>query len=173
MGAPLLAGEEVIGLLSVQSFEPGVYTPVDLQFLSTLAHHAAVAIQNARLFAEIRSFNDRLERLVAARTEELADANLQLMVEKEHLEELYQISHQLSMTLELDEIVHQGLAPGHVDRQCDPRLDSAPRSGHGRTGIPGIGGPTGPAHHAAAHGLPQGLGLTRLGGARAAGRDGQ
>ena len=65
MGAPLLAGEEVIGLLSVQSFEPGVYTPVHLQFLSTLAHHAAVAIQNARLFAEIRGFNDRLERLVA------------------------------------------------------------------------------------------------------------
>jgi PAS domain S-box-containing protein len=129
MGAPLLAGEEVIGLLSVQSFEPGVYTPVHLQFLSTLAHHAAVAIQNARLFAEIRGFNDRLERLVAERTEELADANLQLMVEKEHLEELYHISHQLSMTLELDEIVQQGLhlvtSIGSVTRGSILLLDPA------------------------------------------------
>jgi GAF domain-containing protein len=127
MGAPLLAGDEVIGLLSVQSFETGVYTPAHLQFLTTLAHHAAVAIQNAKLFAQIRSFNDQLEQEVAARTEELADTNLQLMVEKERLEELYNISHQLSTSLELDEIVQRGLqlvtAVGGVTRGSILLLD--------------------------------------------------
>ena len=105
LGAPLLAGEEVIGLLSVQSEAAHVYTPAHLQFLATLAHHAAVAIQNARLFAQIRGFNDRLERLVAARTAELAEANRQLRGEKEQLEELYEISHQLSTTLEVGTIL--------------------------------------------------------------------
>ncbi len=129
MGAPLLAGDEVMGLLSVQSFEPGVYTPAHLQFLTTLAHHAAVAIQNAKLFAQIRSFNDQLEREVAARTEELADTNLQLMVEKERLEELYHISHQLSTSLDLDAIVQRGLqlvtAVGGVTRGSILLLDPA------------------------------------------------
>jgi|GEM_PF-501190 len=109
MAAPLLVGNEAIGLLSVQSFQPGAYTQEHLLFLTMLAHHAAVAIQNARLFGQIRSFNEELEQVVAARTEELAAANRELVVRNQRLEELYQISHQLTTTLELDEILQRGL----------------------------------------------------------------
>jgi PAS domain S-box-containing protein len=109
MAAPLFVGHEVVGLLSVQTFQPAAYTQEHLLFLMTLAHHAAVAIQNARLFAEIRRFNEELEQLVGARTEELAAANAQLTVRNQRLEELYEISHQLTTTLELDEILHRGI----------------------------------------------------------------
>ncbi|MDQ2810010.1 MAG: GAF domain-containing protein, partial [Chloroflexota bacterium] len=109
MGAPLLVANHPIGLLSVQSFQPGAYTQEHLLFLTTLAHHAAVAIQNARLFGQIRHFNEELEAVVAERTEELAAANRELVVRNQRLEELYQISHQLTTTLELDEILQRGL----------------------------------------------------------------
>ncbi len=109
MGAPLLVGNAPIGLLSVQSFQPGAYTQEHLLFLTTLAHHAAVAIQNARLFGQIRRFNEELEVVVADRTEELAAANRELVVRNQRLEELYQISHQLTTTLELDQILQRGL----------------------------------------------------------------
>ncbi|HMA36612.1 MAG TPA: GAF domain-containing protein, partial [Chloroflexia bacterium] len=109
MGAPLMAGSEVIGLLSVQAFQANAYTQEHLLFLMTLAHHAAVAIQNARLFAEIRRFNEELEGLVSARTEELAKANVELVRRAQSLEELYHISRELATTLELDEILERGL----------------------------------------------------------------
>ena len=151
MGSPLLVGNKTLGLLSVQSVQPGAYTQEHLLFLTTLAHHAAVAIQNARLFGQIRSFNEELEAVVAARTEELAAANRELVVRNQRLEELYQISHQLTTTLELDEILQRGLqlvtSIGGVQRGSVMLKDL--QSGHlvyqatvGRPGVVEKGTPT-------------------------------
>jgi len=48
MGAPLLRDDQAIGVLTVDSFEMGVYTRQDAQILRTFANQAAIAIQNAR-----------------------------------------------------------------------------------------------------------------------------
>ena len=45
-------GERIIGAISVQSFEPNVYTSADLDTLELLAATAAIGIANARLYAE-------------------------------------------------------------------------------------------------------------------------
>ncbi len=55
MGAPLLAGGRVIGLMGI--WRPGSasrFTDEDLSFLVGLSQQAAVAIENARLFGEVR-----------------------------------------------------------------------------------------------------------------------
>jgi PAS domain S-box-containing protein/putative nucleotidyltransferase with HDIG domain len=52
LAVPLRLGEKVIGMLSVQSYEPHAYTDDDQALLEMLAAHAAVAIENARLYAE-------------------------------------------------------------------------------------------------------------------------
>jgi PAS domain S-box-containing protein len=53
MGVPLMIGERVLGLISVQSvLRPDVYDEHDRDILTTIASQAAIAIQNARLFQE-------------------------------------------------------------------------------------------------------------------------
>ena len=53
MAAPLLSGEQVSGLMAVWRSGPGnLFTQADLDFLIGLARQAAIAIENARLFAE-------------------------------------------------------------------------------------------------------------------------
>ncbi|MEK7276525.1 MAG: GAF domain-containing protein, partial [Chloroflexota bacterium] len=55
LAVPLRTATNVIGVLSAQSYQPGVYTPDDAPILSMLANQAAAAIENARLFeAEAR-----------------------------------------------------------------------------------------------------------------------
>jgi GAF domain-containing protein len=46
---------ETIGILDVQSKEPGAFTNEDLQTLSTLANQVAIALENTRLLTETRS----------------------------------------------------------------------------------------------------------------------
>lgn len=69
IGVPLQYRDRVIGVLSVQSYEPDAYTEADLQLVTTIATQAAVAIENARLFQaehEQREMAEALHRAAAA-----------------------------------------------------------------------------------------------------------
>ncbi len=50
--APMLVGDQVLGALSVQSYRTDGYDQTDLSLFSTFVAHAAIAINNARLFTE-------------------------------------------------------------------------------------------------------------------------
>lgn len=52
MALPLMIGNEVIGVLDVQSEETNAFSEEDIEVLSTLANQVAVAIENSRLFQE-------------------------------------------------------------------------------------------------------------------------
>ncbi|MCP4543809.1 MAG: GAF domain-containing protein [Chloroflexi bacterium] len=52
VGAPLLIGERVLGLINVQSYRPHAYTEGDEQLLLTIADQIAVALEKTRLFQE-------------------------------------------------------------------------------------------------------------------------
>ena len=55
LGVPLLVGDRVLGLISVQSVQkPNLYDAHDRDILATIASQAAIAIENARLFQEAR-----------------------------------------------------------------------------------------------------------------------
>jgi len=65
LGVPIWAGDRAIGVISVQSTqEEGVYGEADTRLLATLAANVGVAIQNARLFAEIARQKQYFESLV-------------------------------------------------------------------------------------------------------------
>ncbi|WP_162909480.1 GAF domain-containing protein [Aggregatilinea lenta] len=49
---PLIAQDELVGVISVQSYQPNAYTPEDIALLETLAGPVASAIQNVQLFEE-------------------------------------------------------------------------------------------------------------------------
>ncbi|MFB3906416.1 MAG: GAF domain-containing protein [Acidobacteriota bacterium] len=63
LGVPFVAGENVIGLFGVGKAQPGFYTVEHQQLAEALASQAAVAMQNAWLFAQLRTSRERLQTL--------------------------------------------------------------------------------------------------------------
>ncbi|MDP3186338.1 MAG: GAF domain-containing protein, partial [Anaerolineales bacterium] len=52
VGIPLTLRERVIGVMSVQSYQPKAYNEDDIHILELIALQAAIAVENARLYAE-------------------------------------------------------------------------------------------------------------------------
>src|SRR4029077_14158278 len=59
--APLLRGEDVVGMLMVRRRAPGAFPQNIVDLIKTFAAQSAVAIQNARLFREIEDKGRQLE----------------------------------------------------------------------------------------------------------------
>lgn len=78
MGVPLIARDKVIGMISLTRSEVGQFTRDDKTAVQAFAGQAAIALENARLYAEILDFNEHLEQMVQERTEALNQANLRL-----------------------------------------------------------------------------------------------
>ncbi len=68
---PLQMGEQVLGVLDLQSARPYRFTPQEIPVFQLLADQIAVALENARLYAQVKQFNQELESKVAERTQEL------------------------------------------------------------------------------------------------------
>jgi PAS domain S-box-containing protein len=91
LSLPIKIGEQILGVLDVQSPLQNAFSSDDLKVLETLADQVAIALENARLYEaiqaelerryqieeELRQHHDHLEELVAARTAELAKAKEQ------------------------------------------------------------------------------------------------
>ncbi len=54
IAVPMILHGKTYGMVSAQSYQPNAYTNDDLYLLETLASHAAIAIENARLFDSIQ-----------------------------------------------------------------------------------------------------------------------
>lgn len=63
MGAPLIHKGEPLGVLFTASDRPGAYGAGEMEILATFAAHAAVAIANARLYAEAQNRARELQSL--------------------------------------------------------------------------------------------------------------
>ncbi|MBD3286977.1 GAF domain-containing protein, partial [candidate division WOR-3 bacterium] len=87
IGVPMIVGSEVIGVMTVQSFDPEIaYTEKHMRLLQMVANQTAPAIENARAYS-------LMERRVEERTAELARSN-------ESLEDfVYTVSHDLKAPL--------------------------------------------------------------------------
>ena len=72
MGTPLLLGYETVGVISLQSYQPGVYDRDSLDLLQRIGNLLAVALENAALVEQQRTLSDELTARVTARTRELA-----------------------------------------------------------------------------------------------------
>jgi signal transduction histidine kinase len=94
LGIPIIVGDDVIGVLSVQSYRPDAYTERDIHVISTLAASMGVALESARLFEAERQ-----------RATELATVNSisQAIVSELDLNALLQlIGEQMRDTFEAD-----------------------------------------------------------------------
>jgi signal transduction histidine kinase/CheY-like chemotaxis protein len=100
IAVPLKARGAVIGVLAVDSRAPHTFREEDQQLLSALADQASIAIENAKLYEQVRRHAEELEAKVEARTQELQDANRRLEDASRHKSEfLANMSHELRTPL--------------------------------------------------------------------------
>ncbi len=55
LGVPLIWRDQIIGILSVQSYQINAYTPEDIRLMETIATQAAGALEHAQLYAKLNS----------------------------------------------------------------------------------------------------------------------
>ncbi|HEV2608107.1 MAG TPA: EAL domain-containing protein, partial [Xanthomonadaceae bacterium] len=95
LGVPLSVGDQTIGLIVVQSYDPAVvYGPADQELLSFVASQVANSLHRRRSAETLRLANAQLERRVQERTQDLRAE----IVQRERAQE--QLKHQ---------IMHDGL----------------------------------------------------------------
>jgi phosphoserine phosphatase RsbU/P len=64
LAIPMMIKDRVIGVVDLESPELDAFTKRDVEILTLLASQAAVAIENARLYEELRANEERLEKEV-------------------------------------------------------------------------------------------------------------
>jgi len=100
LGVPMIAREHMLGVISLQSYRKNAFTEDDVVLLTAIANHAAVAIDDARLYQDLQRLNVALEARVAERTKELRETNLRLVAaDRSKNQFLANMSHELRTPL--------------------------------------------------------------------------
>jgi GAF domain-containing protein len=78
LGVPMISGQDILGVLAVQSFEEaGVYDEHHRDLLTAVASQVAIAIENARLFGQVqeRAKREQILREITAQVRGKADVD--------------------------------------------------------------------------------------------------
>ena len=138
---PIVVGEKAIGVISVQSIEEeGRFGEADARLLATIAANVGVAIQNARLFAEVERQRQYLESLVAISPAAVVvmDADERVTDWNPAAAELFGYSADEALGRPIDELVFGDDDPrrgarDHAGGADEAAARSGSRSGGGRT----------------------------------------
>jgi PAS domain S-box-containing protein len=116
LGAPMLVGDRLIGIITLDKREPGFYQQQHARLAQAFAAQAAIAVENARLYEQARQdarTRARLLREVNHRVSNNLSAIMGLLsAERRHVKEADQSAYQALMQ-ELSSRVH-GLATVHA-----------------------------------------------------------
>lgn len=94
--APMAVRKKVVGVILLgEKITQGAYTREDIEFLEIISAQAAVAIENARLYSEVKEFNLRLKKEIERATSDLQFANEELHDMNEKLTRAYGKLHKL------------------------------------------------------------------------------
>jgi diguanylate cyclase (GGDEF)-like protein/PAS domain S-box-containing protein len=103
VGVPMIVGDRMVGVISMQSYQPNAYDPGQIRLLETIATQAAVAIENSRLYEkaqqEIRQ-REKAEHRYRALFEQSHDAVFILDIQGKHLEVNQRAADLLGYTIE-------------------------------------------------------------------------
>ena len=103
LGVPLEQEGSLIGvLLLADTHNPDRFTDKDIARATTFGVQVAIALQNAKLFAELRALNEELDLHVARRTQELREESNRVKI-------LLRITSELSASLDQDRVLNQAL----------------------------------------------------------------
>ncbi|MCX8025722.1 MAG: GAF domain-containing protein, partial [Thermanaerothrix sp.] len=99
---PLASAQVMQGWVVLAYAQEHRFAAPELELARTVCNQAAVALQNARLFAETHALKEDLERRVALRTAELRQANLETQT-------LLRVIMELSASLDIHQVLTRAL----------------------------------------------------------------
>lgn len=103
LGVPLAQEGSPIGVLILADVRhPDRFSDKDISRATTFGVQVAIALQNAKLFAELRALNEELDLHVARRTQELREESNRVKI-------LLRITSELSASLDQDRVLNQAL----------------------------------------------------------------
>lgn len=115
MGIPLIVQNRIIGLMNLSNGVAGYYTQRHVQVATAFAAHAAIAIENARLFTQAQEEleeRERAEEALRQSQEHLQERVIELQIAKaaeekqrELAETLSDAAHALNSSLSLQEVL--------------------------------------------------------------------
>ncbi len=136
MGVPLKRGSQVIGVLFAADRRRHDFSREEVALLSSLAAHAAVALDNARLLAETRTALIGLEQANAALREQEHDTELAILAHDRLAELVLRGGGVTEVAAEL-----AALLGGEVDLQVPARSGrSGGPAGPGESSVPVVAG---------------------------------
>ena len=101
LGVPLVSGEQVIGVYSMDKAEAGFFTEQHVRLAEMLAAQGAIAIANSRLLQDLQASNARLKQLMSEYEQaRQAEHEQRLMTEA-----LHDIAAMLNSSLDLDDVL--------------------------------------------------------------------
>ena len=103
LGVPLEQENEIIGVMVlVDAKNPNRFSDRDITQATTFGIQVAIALQNTKLFEELRRFNEELDLRVAERTHALNEESNRVKI-------LLRISSELAASLDQDRVLNQAL----------------------------------------------------------------
>lgn len=88
LSVPVRTADRVIGVVHVASRAPRVFDENERTLLTALGHQIGVAVEKARLHAQLKTLNQQLEQRVLERTRELSDAKEELARKADALQQV-------------------------------------------------------------------------------------
>ncbi|MBN2547978.1 MAG: GAF domain-containing protein [Anaerolineales bacterium] len=79
ISAPLKIGDEVLGMVSTQSYQPNAFSNHDLDLLITIANHIAIAVENYNLYADLEDRYNALQEADRSRLELIQNVTHELL----------------------------------------------------------------------------------------------
>jgi GAF domain-containing protein len=73
LAVPVLGQKDVLGVIELMRYPPGVFTQDDVEIATMFANHASVALENAKLLKELRSAREQIEIHMDLLTHDIAN----------------------------------------------------------------------------------------------------
>jgi PAS domain S-box len=130
--APLVTQRGIAGIIVCQG---DVHTLADRsqqEFVRSVANQAAIALENARLYAEVRAFNVKLEARINERTQELRTLNEIALEVNSSLDNDTIMNNSLTRLAQLIGVEHGSIML--LDRETDQLINSAVLGRHDNVG---------------------------------------
>jgi PAS domain S-box-containing protein len=115
LGLPITIRGDIVGVLTLNTEQPRRYSPEELAYLASFADQVAVAIENARLFEQVRDGRERLQ-IVSRRLVEIQEAERRTIARELH-DEIGQLLTGLKLLL--------GMSARLKPEKVKPRLSEA------------------------------------------------
>jgi signal transduction histidine kinase/ligand-binding sensor domain-containing protein len=121
---PLVAQEQVLGVITIQSFQKNAYTDYHLNILKNLAAYTTIALDNANAYRQLNTTLENLEHTVQERTQEIREQAKKITTQRDQIQQAYEnvellseIGKEITASLDIDTIFYRLYE--HVNRLAD------------------------------------------------------